>query len=367
MLKPKLITLLTIIICSFCGQKAQGIDDPWILFDRADHLLHGTVIQVIEGERDRLYHITIETEQSLDSVSTSWWLREPEGASTEGIGATIGSRGAWLVAETVGGEFPTADATVLPGGLLRIAQPADSAQLLRLKKETDCTEITLQLIQSKNPVVRQIAIGWWRSNNPEPEADHKSAIDWAFGSEINPGVQRSWLELYLQRGWTFNDSGLADLVPFSEDPTVAMLVTDYLHDRGTARQKARLISSWPAADLEGKKRLAGSYKKLGLVEAHPWLLQGITASDQSLKYCCIEALGAIGGVNLSGTYSALLHSTSIEIQAAALRGLAQNRTAGSWHLMNQTIDSLQPADPLRQLAVSLKKHPWKILKTRGSR
>ncbi len=356
---------LAIIICIFTGQKVQGIDDPWMLFDRADHILHGTVIQVVEGERDRLYQIASQEGPSFDS--SSWWLREPEGASTEGIGAQIGSRGAWLVAQAVGGEFPSADATVLPGGLLPILDPGDCKKLLALKTDPDSAQLSLQLIQSRNSVVRQIAIGWWRYNNSDLEVEQKTAIDWAFGGETHPAVQRAWLELYLQRDWIFSDSGLADLIPFAEDPTVSMLATEYLRDRGTARQKARLISSWPAADLKARKRLAYSYKQLELAEAGPWLLQGITASDSSLKFLCIDALAATGGADLAGTYSALLHSTSTEIQAAALRGLAQCQTAGSWQLLNETIDSLQPANPLRQLAISLKKHPWKVLQSRGIR
>ncbi|MAW77133.1 MAG: hypothetical protein CMJ95_07060 [Planctomycetes bacterium] len=368
MSKYKFYSFITIVFCIFSGQVVQGIDDPWILFDRSDHVLHGTVIQVVEGERDRLYQITSENEQSFGShSSSSWWLREPEGASTEGIGAAIGFSGAWLVADAIGGEFPDADATVLPGGLLPVLHSSDTVELVRLKTEEHPAEVALQLIQSKTPVIRRIAIGWWRTTNVEPETEQQEAIDWAFGGETNPSVQKSWLELYLQRGWIFENSGLADLIPFAEDPAVSMLATAYLQERGTVRQRARLVSAWPSANLEAKKRLAIAYRKLAIAEAGPWLLQGITSVEPSLKFICIESLGGTGADDIEDTFSALLHSTSAKIRASALRGLAQNRTPGSWQLLNETIASMESTDPLREMAISLKKHPWKLLKTRGRR
>lgn len=367
MLKTKCTSFLILVLSCFTGQLAQAIDDPWIYFNRAEYVLHGTVIQVVEGERDRLYQITSAEDLSFASNLNSWWLREPEGESTEAIGAVVGSRGAWLVANAVGGEFPLADATVLPGGLLSTLRPEDCMQLMRLKIESDRTNITLELMQSENPVVRQIAIGWWRDTEINPETNQQVIIESLFGNELDPRVQRSWLELYLQRGWTFEDTGLADLVPLAEDPTVSMLATDYIKERGTLRQKARLVSAWPSSDTEGKKRLLASYRQLALLEASPWILQGITSTDTGLKLACIEALGATGGIQLPETYTALLNSADIEIRTAALRGLAQNQTAGAWGLLNQTIDSLHSTDPLRQFATTLKKHPWKILKTRGRR
>ena len=367
MSKPELIPCITIICILLGGGFIHGNDDPWLLFDHADHLIHGTVIQVVEGERDRLYQIATEQEASLDSGPASWWLREPEGAGGEGIGASIGTRGAWLVANVVGGEFPAADATVMPGGLLRVSSPQGAADLLLLKNQEVDSAIVLELIHSQDAVIRRIAIGWWRTSNTEPLAKQFAEISSAFGHESDPAVQRSWLETYLQRGWTFDGSGLADLIPFSTDAAVSMLTSEYIKDRGTLRQRARLVSAWPGADLEAKKRLAIAYRQLRISEASPWLLQGITSSEPSLRSICIESLGAAAGNHLESTFSALLHSTSDETRACALRGLARNRTPGSWQLLIETIESMQPTDPLRPLAIALKKHPWKILQTKRRR
>jgi hypothetical protein len=367
MSKPELIPCITIICILLGGGFIHGNDDPWLLFDHADHLIHGTVIQVVEGERDRLYQIATEQEASLDSGPASWWLREPEGAGVEGIGASIGTRGAWLVANVVGGEFPAADATVMPGGLLRVSSPQGAADLLLLKNQEVDSAIVLELIHSQDAVIRRIAIGWWRTSNTEPLAKQFAEISSAFGHESDPAVQRSWLETYLQRGWTFDGSGLADLIPFSTDAAVSMLTSEYIKDRGTLRQRARLVSAWPGADLEAKKRLAIAYRQLRISEASPWLLQGITSSEPSLRSVCIESLGAAAGNHLESTFSALLHSTSDETRACALRGLARNRTPGSWQLLIETIESMQPTDPLRPLAIALKKHPWKILQTKRRR
>ena len=367
MSKRELISSITIICILLGGGFIQGNDDPWLLFDHADYLIHGTVIQVIEGERDRLYQITTEQEASLDSVPVSWWLREPEGAGVEGIGASIGTRGAWLVANAVGGEFPAADATVLPGGLLRVSSPQGAADLLLLKDQEVDSAIVLEMIHAQDAVIRRIAIGWWRTSNREPDNEQFTELSSAFGYESDPSVQRSWLETYLQCGWNFDGSGLADLIPFSTDAAVSMLASDYIKDRGTLRQKARLVSAWPGADLEGKKRLAIAYRQLSISEASPWLLQGITSIEPSLRSVCIESLGATAGNHLESTFSALLYSTNDETRACALRGLARNSTAGSWQLLIETIESMQPSDPLLPLAIALKKHPWKILQTKRRR
>ena len=358
---------ITFICILLGGGWLQGSDDPWLLFERADHLVHGSVIQVIEGERDRLYQITTEQEGSPGSIPATWWLTEPEGVGIEGIGAAIGTRGTWLVANAVGGEFPAADATVLPGGLLRVSSHLGSADLLLLKNEELTPDQVLQLAQSDDAVIRRIAIGWWRTSNTEPLPELLEEISAAFGSESNPMVQRSWLETYLQRGWDFDGTGLANLVPFSQDPAVAMLASHYIKNRGTPRQRARLVSTWPTADLEGKKRLAIAYRELSISEASPWLLQGITSPEPTLRSACIEALGGAGGLDLESTFAALLHSTSNSTRASALRGLARNGTAGSWQLLTETIDSMPPTDPLRPMAIALKKHPWKVLQTKRQR
>ncbi len=364
MIKRKLIPYVSILLTFISTEMAQGVDDPWPLFDRADHVLYGTVVEVLEGERDRLYQINTDQEEGLDSPSSTWWLREPEGAGTEGIGANIGNRGAWLVANVVGGEFPAANATILPGGFLSIDNRHDTTKLMKLKTGSTPETTALNLIHSQNQVIKRIAIGWLRTSSIEPEADQMELIQWAFGREYDTAVQRSWLELFLQKQWTFSDPGLADLIPFSTDPAVSMLAQQYLKQNGTIRQRARLVSAWPTADLEAKKRLAIAYRKLSVVEASPWLLQGITAANTTLRALCIESIGGIGGIHLENTYTSLLRSTDQQTRASALRGLARNQTIGSWQLLNQAISEMDTNDPLKAMAIALKRHPWKTLSKR---
>ena len=125
--------LLVIAGCCLNGLPAVAAEDPWPLFSHSDHVLHGTVVEIIEGERDRLYRIAIDPGTG-SAGPESWWLREPEGEGTEGIGALPGHRGAWLVADYAGGEFPAADATLLPGGLFPIQDPSVLPAVLRSRR-----------------------------------------------------------------------------------------------------------------------------------------------------------------------------------------------------------------------------------------
>ncbi|MEE2858075.1 MAG: HEAT repeat domain-containing protein [Planctomycetota bacterium] len=357
--------LLIIACCCLYGLPAPGAEDPWPLFSHSDHILHGTVVEIIEGERDRLYRITIDPGTGTVGQE-SWWLREPEGEGTEGIGALPGHRGAWLVAYHAGGEFPAADATVLPGGLFSIQDPSVLPALEQLMEPDVDPAIPLTLLGAIDATVRRIAIGWWRVRGPEPDARQFKVISNAFGQEVDTATQRSWLELFLQRGWRFEPTGLADLVPHSKDPAVSMLTLQYLKTHGTPRHFARLVSAWPAANAAAKKRLAVAYRNLGIEEASPWLLQGIASNDPSLRLHCIESLGLSEAAPCRSAIYSLLHSTSDEIRAAALCGLARSRHPGAWQLLDTTISNLAKSDPLLPLATALRKHPWKVLKTRGT-
>ncbi len=341
--------MILIVSSQLLGPSLLGAEDPWLLFRRSDQVLHGTVVELLGGERDRLYHIT--TDRQPVAGRDSWWLREPEGEGTEGIGALIGQRGAWLVVADVYGEFSTADATVLPGGYLQVKDSSVLQSLQQLLQEKADPAIALALMEASDEVVRRIAIGWWRTHGPDPDAHQSMIIDSAFGRESAPAVQRSFLELYLQKKWLFAAPGIADLIPH----------------RGTVRQKARLVTAWPASDLTGKKRLAQAYRILSLEEASPWLLQGVTSEHPSLRWNCIESLASCIQMESRSTLQSLLLSTNDQIRTATMFGLARSRTPGAWQLLRETIDQLDTTDPLLPLATQLRKHPWKVLKSRGSR
>ncbi|MGE4613826.1 MAG: HEAT repeat domain-containing protein [Planctomycetota bacterium] len=357
--------LLVIAGCCLHGLPAVAAEDPWPLFSNSDHVLHGTVVEIIEGERDRLYRIAIDPGTG-SAGPESWWLREPEGEGTEGIGALPGHRGAWLVADYAGGEFPAADATLLPGGLFSIQDPSVLPALQQLLEPDVDPAIPLALLEATDATVRRIAIGWWRVRGPEPDARQFKFISNAFGRETDAATQRSWLELFLQHGWRFEPTGLADLVPHSKDPAVSMLTLQYLKIHGTPRHFARLVSAWPAADSAAKIRLAIAYRDLGIEEASPWLLQGITADDPTLRRHCMESLGISDTAPCRSAIHSLLHSTSDEIRTAALYGLARSRNPWAWQLLDITISNLSGSDPLLPLATALRKHPWKVLSTRGT-
>ncbi len=357
--------MILIVSSQLLGPSLLGAEDPWLLFRRSDQVLHGTVVELLGGERDRLYHIT--TDRQPVAGRDSWWLREPEGEGTEGIGALIGQRGAWLVVADVDGEFSTADATVLPGGYLQVKDSSVLQPLQQLLQGKTDPAIALALMEASDEVVRRIAIGWWCTHGPDPDAHQSKLIDSAFGRESAPAVQRSFLELYLQKKWLFAAPGIADLIPHSQDPAVAMLTIEYLKNRGTVRQKARLVTAWPASDLTGKKRLAQAYRILSLEEASPWLLQGVTSEHPSLRWNCIESLASCIQMESRSTLQSLLLSTNDQIRTATMFGLARSRTPGAWQLLRETIDQLDTTDPLLPLATQLRKHPWKVLKSRGSR
>ncbi|MDE0959542.1 MAG: HEAT repeat domain-containing protein [Planctomycetota bacterium] len=357
--------MLLLIGSHLLGLPLLGAEDPWLLFRRCDQVLHGTVVELIGGERDRLYHIT--TDDQRNASRQSWWLREPEGEGAEGIGALTGQRGMWMVVAEVEGEFSTADATVLPGGYLQV-KDTSVLQPLQQLLQADCDpSIALTLMSATDDVVRQIAIGWWRTHGPDPDAHQAQNIESAFGRESAPAVQRSFLELYLQRNLHFAEPGLADLIPRSQDPAVAMLTTQYLKSHGTVRQRARLVSAWPGSDLTGKKRLAQAYRILSIVEASPWLLQGVTSEHPSLRWRCIESLASCIPDESRNILQSLMLSTNQEIRTATMFGLARSRVPGAWQLLRQTIDNFDESDPLLPLATQLRKHPWKVLKSRGSR
>ncbi len=364
-MKMKLSYLwLILLLGSSLPGTVVAVEDPWPLFHRADRLLHGTVVQRIEGERDRLYLVATDGGSAIQSLE-SWWLREPEGEGTEGIGALVGHRGVWLVAEANGGEFPEADATVLPGGLFPLRDPSLVGALEQLLDPACNPSVALDLMTAADPICRRIAIGWWQAHGPDLQEQQVQKIRDAFLADRDASVQRSWIELFLQKSWLLKSNGMADLIPHSDDPAVSMLALQYLQSHGTVRQKARLVSAWPSTDLSGKKRLAIAYRTLAIREAGPWLLQGVTSNDPILSRICIESMGAAGLVDCQETYRSLLHSTSNEIRIASLRGLARSSAPGAWQMISETIASLEASDPILPLATQLQKHPWKFLRTRG--
>ena len=81
-------------------------DDPWLLFRHAQSVVAGEVTEILQEERDLLYHLAADTPGNLLSGSSVIWWREPEGAGTEGIGAQTGTRGAWLVAAESDDLYP---------------------------------------------------------------------------------------------------------------------------------------------------------------------------------------------------------------------------------------------------------------------
>lgn len=340
-------------------------DDPWLLFRHAQTVVAGEVTEILQEERDLLYHLTADTPGNLLSGSSVTWWREPEGAGTEGIGAQTGTRGAWLVAAESDDLYPIHVATLLPRGFFRMNdfRQIDDLRLL-LKKEPQYAA-ALRLIDSPDRDIRRIAIGWWSRSDLQVTDDQRKFLEDQFSNEIDPACQRSWLNLYLSRDWKYEAAGLSELIPHSPDGTVSWLTLCYLKKSGTTRQKARLISSWLKTDNAGKAKLAIAFRNLNMREAHPWLIQEISVSSGELRLLCIETLAATGDSTAESVIETLLQSGCDHTREAVLSGLAKSNTPRGFEILRQKVQEMSDQDPLFQRARSLKSAPMGVRSSSG--
>ena len=357
----KIFFSITGFICAvtFLSQEDTLLanDDPWLLFRHAKHVVAGEVTEVLQEERDLLFHLTADTPGNLLSGSSVNWWREPEGAGTEGIGAQTGTRGAWLVAAESDDLYPVHVATLLPRGFLRMNDFSQVDDLRLLLKKEPQYSAALRLIESPDRDVRRVAIGWWSRSDLEVTPDQQQFLEKHFSVEIDPSCQRSYLNLYLTRDWVFENAGIAELIPHSPDGTVSWMTLRYLEKSGNARQKARLISSWLSSDSAGKTKLAIAFRNLKMREAHPWLIQEISQSRGELRLQCIETLAATGDSKSEIVIQSLLKSTCGHTQEAVLKGLAKSNSMRGFEIFRQKLQEMENLDPLYEKARSLKSAP----------
>ncbi|OUU22742.1 MAG: hypothetical protein CBC13_07220 [Planctomycetia bacterium TMED53] len=358
----KSISIKCIFVAAFLinsERTAISNDDPWLLFRHASSVVAGEVTEVLQEERDLLYHLTDLTPGNLETGSSVHWWREPEGAGTEGIGAQTGTRGAWFVATDSDELFPIHVATLLPRGFLPMSDFSQIGDLQKLLLPQPHPEAALRLLQSPDSEVRRVAIGWWNRSDLQITAEQQSILEENFSGEADPGCQRSYLSLYLQRGWTYGGAGISELIPHSPDGTVSWLTLRYLEKKGDSRQRARLISSWLVSDAAGKAKLALAFRDLKMREAHPWLIREISQSAGQLKFICIEALAATGTEKTESTLTSLLNSNCHKTRLAVLKGLAKSSSSRGYQILNSKTLQMDPTDPLLNAAESLRKNPRK--------
>ncbi len=352
-IKRAFISTIVILLAS----PVLANDDPWLLFRHAESVVAGEVTEILQEERDLLYHLTELTPGNLETGSTVYWWREPEGAGTEGIGAQTGTRGAWFVATESDELYPIHVATLLPRGFLPMNDFSQVEDLQKLLQQNAQPDSALKLMLSADSEVRRVAIGWWNRSDLEITEAQRAAIEHLFASETDPGCQRSYLSLYLQRGWLFSGAGISELIPHSPDGTVGWLTLRYLEKNANPGQRARLISSWLVSDDAGKEKLAMAFRDLKMREAHPWLLKEISTSDGTLRFLCIEALAATGSVKTEATIQSLLQSNCDQTRIAVLRGLAKSNSTRGFQILKAEISKMKPDDPLILKAHSLSKNP----------
>ena len=360
----KIFFSITAFICGvFFLQQERALlanDDPWLLFRHAQTVVAGEVTEILQEERDLLYHLTADTPGNLLSGSPVIWWREPEGAGTEGIGAQTGTRGAWLVAAESDDLYPIHVATLLPRGFFHMNDFSQLDDLRLLLKKEPQYAAALRLIESPDRDIRRIAIGWWSRTDLKVTADQQRILENKFSMEIDPACQRSWLNLYLSRDWKFEAAGLSELVPHSPDGTVSWLTLRYLEKSGTTRQRARLISSWLNTDTAGKAKLAIAFRKLNMRETHPWLIQEISTSRGELRLLCIETLAATGDSKSETVIESLLQSDCGRTREAVLRGLAKSNAPRGFEILRQKVQDMNERDPLYQRAKSLQSAPKRV-------
>lgn len=357
----RILSSITGFICgAFLLQQGNALlanDDPWLLFRNAQSVVAGEVTQILQEERDLLYHLTGATPGNLNEGSTVIWWREPEGAGTEGIGAQTGTRGAWLVATETDELFPVQVATLLPRGFLRMNDLSQVKDLNLLLDEIPQPEAALRLLHSPDTAIRRVAIGWWSRSGLNITDEQRTEIEHVFSHEADPGCQRSFLNLYLQNKWIYTGAGISELIPYSEDGTVSWLTLRYLEKHGNTRQRARLISAWIVSNDTEKEKIALAFRDLKMREAHPWLLKEIAENGGRLRLTCIEVLAATGDSTSENVIQSLLESDCNSTRTAVMKGLARSNNARGFKILNSAFQKLHVNDPIFQRAQSLKKSP----------
>ena len=362
------LSISFMILIGVTSNRLRAMDDPWPLVNAADRAVWGTLLHSSSGTHSRLLVI-----QPLEPGVAPIRVLDPILGLPEGTEVFPRQRGLFLISDAVpeNAEFLALEGTILVGGFLAGSPtPEVRSALERLTASpewitseevepfTDADARTL--LSSEWSTAREIALGWWAFQGESSPAS-RTALDASLATDDPRWLQKA-LAVYLHKGWTVPDGGLAELIAKESDPVLCLLATEVLRQQSSPQAEAALILAWSDADRYGRQRLLHAYADLGLEESLPWWESALGSDDPLLWKTAVTELARSKVPGAVAAYAPILESKDLEVLRLAIEGLALARTAEAAQLLENFRERTADDHPLAPRVERALSQPGRVIR-----
>ncbi len=342
-----LYALIWLVLLPFGAAEAAVIDDFWPLVIHADSTTWATVLEVKEGDHNRLLRLEVTVAASQQGTffkDQQLLVTEYDGMSPEGMALKVGDQGLFLLRgnKVERAEFPSANYCLVNGGFLRgpfFPEAVKAIQLFLEQSDFNATGLK-SLLKSKQPSARKLALSYAGSFASLP-AEAVNDLRLALENESKLELQHSMLMLFMNKDLEGGQVAASSLLTSTSDALVRRVSMDYLEKHARPIDKAHLLLSYMEAPKCKKCDLLEACIKLKLPMGAQMLEEALLDSDKQLSEKAMRVLVEQPKDSNIEIYKVLILSTHKNTRMKAALGLAKLGSESACILLQKTYKNSQ--------------------------